>query len=218
VRSCLIPARQWWPFLLELFFIVFRRSGLRGKIALTAIVFAITPYFLFKLLRVDSLMSPSDGMGVRIIYWSTFFSHFKTLSMLGSGFMSAQPFLTRYSPIYLGEPHLHDLFLNAYLDFGVPGLSFYVLFLTFFYRYCKSRFPVSFRWYWTAAFLPLISIMLTLSTGYESDTVIYLLVVLIIGQDAARTSQMRIRADVRPLLPKEKNSCNRLHEPSALTL
>jgi hypothetical protein len=185
-------------------FIVFRRSRLPGKIVLAIVISGITPFFLFSLLRFDSLTSPSDGMGIRIIYWSTFFSHFKTLSMLGSGFMSAQPFLTKYSPIYLGEPHLHNLFLNTYLDFGVPGLFFYVLFLLFFYRYCKNRFPVSSSWYWTAAFLPLIAIMLTLSNGYESDTVIYLLVIFLIGRDNVRCSKTKFRVNSVPLRLSEK--------------
>lgn len=173
-----------------LVYVLFRALHLRGRIALGAVVAAITPFLLFRLLRLDSMLDTSDGMGVRIVYWSTFFSRFTHLSLFGSGFMSAGTFLGRYSPFYMGEPHLHNLFLNNYLDFGIFGCVFYLLFLTSFYRYCKASFPVRFEWYWTAAFLPLVSIMLILSTGYESDTVVYLTAVVLIGK--ASSSSRRV--------------------------
>lgn len=173
-------------------FVIFRRSRLSGKILLVLIVSGIAPFFLVTLIRFDSLFSSSDGMGVRLVYWSTFLTHLKTLPMLGSGFMSAEPFLTKYSPIYLGEPHLHNVFFNTYLDFGLPGICLYTLFLLFFYRSCKKTISVPYSWYLPSAFLPLIAIMLTLSTGYESDTVLYLLTLFIIGRTSPNCRRQKI--------------------------
>lgn len=165
-------------------YVLYRKFKFGGRIVLALSILASLPFALARVLRFDSLLDPHDGMGVRIIYWSTFIERFPHLSIFGSGFMSADRFLTDYSPIYYGEPHLHNLFLNNYLDFGIIGSVAYIAFLVTFFRFCK-REKVWFGWYWTAAFLPILAIMLTLSTGYESDTSVYLSCIYIIGHGAS---------------------------------
>jgi hypothetical protein len=162
-------------------YVLYRTSRIKGRLALGTFVAVISPFALLRLIRIDTIFEPSDGMGVRIIYWSTFIQHFRTLSAFGSGFMSAHKFLGAYSPLYLGEPHLHNIFLNNYLDFGLPGFVTYLGFMISFYLFCKRDSPVWFRWYWTSAFLPLVALMLTLSTEYDSDTFVYLSFIYIIG-------------------------------------
>jgi O-Antigen ligase len=179
-------------------YVLFRKFRYKGKIALIAAIAAISPFLLIRLLRVDSLFDTSDGFGIRIIYWSTFFTHFSNLPQFGSGFMSGGKFLSDNSPIYLGEPHLHNLFLNNYLDFGIPGFVAYIGFLVALYRFCKRDSKVWFPWYWTAAFLPLLSIMSTLSTGYESDTWVYLAAVYVIGHSAAKLQISEIQIRQKP--------------------
>jgi len=167
-------------------YVLFRHLRIGGRVVLSLCVTAILPFILGRLLRVDNFLDPDDGMGVRIVYWSTFFSRFSDVSIFGRGFMSAGKFLATYSPIYLGEPQIHNLFLNNYLDFGIFGSLSYVLFLVFFYRFCQRDSAVWASWYWTGAFLPLLAIMLTLSTGYDSDTAVYLSAIYIIGHCASR--------------------------------
>jgi hypothetical protein len=145
---------------------------------------------VLRLLRFDSLLDSGDGMGIRIIYWLTFFQHFTEISIFGRGFMSGRNFLSTNAPYYLGEPHLHNLFLNNYLDFGVIGFVAYIFFLVSFYTFCKRTSGIWFEAYWIAAFLPILAIMTTLSTGYESDTVIYLAGIYATGH---RTKQLASR-------------------------
>jgi hypothetical protein len=175
-----------------LVYVLFRHFRTRGRVLLGIGVAAIAPIFVLRLLRFESLLDTSDGMGIRIIYWSTFLSKFHEISVFGRGFMSSGNFLTHNSPIYLGEPHLHNLFLNSYLDFGIPGSVSYVVFLILFYKFCKRDSPVWFSWYWTAAFLPLLAIMFTLSAGYESDTVVYLSAIYIVGHSASTAGRRQV--------------------------
>jgi hypothetical protein len=182
-------------------YLLYRRFGLWKRILLIASALAVTPFALAKLLRIDTLLEQGDGMGVRIIYWTTFFQHFTGLSIFGTGFMAGGRFLTKYSPVYLGEPHLHNIFLNNYLDFGIVGFVSYIAFLVALYRFCK-RDEVWFKWYWTAAFLPILAIMPTLFTGYEADTSIYLSCIYIIGHASAslKSERRNRRAELEQLI------------------
>lgn len=155
-------------------YVMLRRSGWKGRIAVVLLTAALIPIMLNRVLRIDVLFAGNDGMGIRLIYWATFFRNLSDISPFGNGFMSAESFLTRFSPRYLGEPHLHNLWFTDYLDFGFPGVIFYTAFLWTLYRWCKRKAPVAETWYWSASFVPMIAIMLTLYTGYEADVVLYL--------------------------------------------
>lgn len=189
VMSCALLSNSRTPMLalfIGIVYVLYMRSRWFGRIVvLTASALAFQ-LILADLLRVDKMFDSNDGMGVRLTYWLTFLSRVGHLSVWGNGFMAAEKFLTEFSPFYMGEPHLHNLWFNTYLDFGAAGLLLYTGFLVSFLRYGKRRFAVEPRWYWTAAFLPLLTVMLTLSTGYESDTYVYLWTMLAIGAAAHR--------------------------------
>lgn len=170
---------------LGLVYVLYKHLRAGRRVVLILAVLALSPFMLMRLIRVDSLLDTNDGMGIRLIYWSTFWDHFKELSLWGSGFLSAHGFLTKYSPVYLGEPHLHNIFLNNYLDFGIIGFILYSLFVVAFYRYCKRQ-QVWFKWYWRAAFIPIIGLMLTLATEYDSDTAVYLACIFVIGSTSGK--------------------------------
>jgi hypothetical protein len=183
-------------------YLLFRQLRWKGRILLGVAVASILPFFVLSLLRFDSLLSTSDGFGIRVIYWSTFFSHFSDLSIWGLGFASARHFLSQNAPVYLGEPHLHNLFLNNYLDFGIPGSIFYIVFLIAFYQFGKRNSAVWFRWYWTAAFLPIISIATILSTPYDSDIAVYLASIFYIAYSAPATRPIPFRVKSVPSLER----------------
>jgi len=150
------------------------------KVALVTIILVSLPYILNKALRINNITDTDDGMGVRLVYWQSMFKNLDQISIFGNGFQAANEFLPRYSPIYTGEPNIHNTFLNNYLDFGIFGLIFYVLFLYYFYKYCYRQFND--RTFWLISFSPLITVMMLLFPGYDNDIVVYLILIFMIGK------------------------------------
>ncbi len=161
-------------------YIIWKMPGRYIKLSFFVLIALITPFVLNSVLRIDSITSSSDGMGLRLIYWAAFFVNFDKISIWGEGFLSSDKFLDKYALIYMGEPNIHNTFLNNYLDFGILGLSFYVLFLITLFRYGKSLFNN--RAYWVTAFIPLLATMMVLFPGYDNDIIVYLILIFIIGQ------------------------------------
>jgi hypothetical protein len=137
------------------------------------------PFLLEKFIRVDQFSSSRDGMGVRLVYWRSFFENFTAISPFGNGFMSAPEFLGKYARFYHGEPHIHNTFMTSYLELGIIGLVSYCGFLAYFYLECTRKFPD--KRFWIAAFLPLFSIMMILYSGYDNDIVMYLCMIFLLG-------------------------------------
>ncbi|WP_134091962.1 O-antigen ligase [Olivibacter sp. XZL3] len=157
------------------------------KIALVLFLCFIAPFIFEKVLRVDTLTASNDGMGVRITYWKAFFQHFEEIKPWGNGFLKGGDFLAQYAAYYHGEPHIHNTFLSCYLELGMVGLLSYVLFLWFFFRYCKGINHS--RSFWLAVFLPLLAIMMILYSGYDNDIILYLQLSFILGTSKKTTSE-----------------------------
>lgn len=166
--------------LLGVFCLLWAASAIRVRVALALLTALALPFVAQKVIRIDTITASNDGMGVRLVYWKSFFRHFQDISPLGNGFMSGKDFLNRHAAFYHGEPHIHNTFLSNYLDFGIIGFFSYTLFLIFFYRFCREQLPGNgvFR---MIAFLPLLAIMMILYSGYDNDIMIYLLLVLLLG-------------------------------------
>ncbi|MEB2774822.1 O-antigen ligase family protein [Algoriphagus sp. D3-2-R+10] len=165
--------------LLGVFFLVWISVTKKWKIALLLIVVIASPFVLQKVIRVDSLTSSNDGMGIRLVYWKAFFQHFETISPLGNGFLSAPGFLEKYAQFYRGEPHIHNTFLSTYLELGIVGfLSFlaflYWLIIDFWRKTINPRL-------WIVLFLPILAIMMILYSGYDNDVVMYFCLTFLIG-------------------------------------
>ncbi|MGF1637631.1 MAG: O-antigen ligase domain-containing protein, partial [Cyclobacteriaceae bacterium] len=88
-------------------------------------------------------------------------------------------FLSKYADFYRGEHHIHNVFFTNYLQMGLVGLLSYVLFLVYFVRDCFKE--VSNNLFWILAFLPLLSIMIILYSGYDNDIVLYLILIFLLG-------------------------------------
>jgi len=165
--------------LIGIFFLLWFFSKKPFKIGILIMTGALLPFVARKLVRVEHLTASNDGMGVRITYWKAFFQHFEAISPFGNGFLKGGDFLQQYAAYYHGEPHIHNTFLSCYLEFGWIGFISYSLFLLFFYLYCIHINPI--RFYWLAAFLPLIAIMMILYSGYDNDIIFYLLLIFAVG-------------------------------------
>ena len=164
-----------------LFWISFKRPW---RIALIVTVAALLPFLLQKILRIDSITSSNDGMGIRLVYWKAFFRHFGELSPLGQGFQAARDFLPRYADFYRGEPHIHNTFFTTYLEFGIIGLVSYVWFFIGFFRQGFRMNPSSVTW--TALGIPILAIMMILYSGYDNDIVLYLVLAWLVGTHSER--------------------------------
>lgn len=165
--------------LIGVFILVWISSNARWRIILVFFIGLSLPFILENFIRVDQFNSSRDGMGVRLVYWKSFFEHFTAISPLGNGFMSAPEFLEKYAQFYHGEPHIHNTFLTSYLELGIIGLVSYCLFLVYFYWDCKSILADD--RFWIIAILPMLSIMMILYSGYDNDIVIYLSMVFLLG-------------------------------------
>lgn len=168
-----------FALVLGILYIVWKMPGRTIKLALFTAIGVVTPFILNSVLRLQTVTESSDGMGLRLIYWTAFFMNFNKISILGEGFLSSDKFLDKYALVYMGEPNIHNTFLNNYLDFGILGLSFYVLFL-----FCLNKYGVkiyNYKSYWTTAFIPLIATMMVLFPGYDNDIIVYLILIFIIG-------------------------------------
>lgn len=149
------------------------------RVILAGLVLASIPFILSKLLRVENITASNDGMGVRLVYWKGFFNHFSEIPLLGQGFMQSDQFLARYAVFYHGEPHIHNTFMTAYLEFGIVGFLSYSLFIIYYCKYCANKvdnYP-----YWIIAFAVILSIMMILYSGYDNDIMLYLMMIFAIG-------------------------------------
>lgn len=165
--------------LIGVFLLIWLFTSTRWRIILVFFMVLVLPFVLDKLVRVDNLTTSNDGMGIRLVYWKAFFNNFQEISPLGNGFMQAPAFLREYADFYRGEPHIHNTFLTSYLELGVVGLTAFILFLAFFYRNClELGRPQKFWW---MVFIPLLSIMMILYSGYDNDIVMYLSLATLLG-------------------------------------
>lgn len=164
---------------LGVFCLLWAGTTFRWRVVLGIGVLLAIPFLAEKVIRIDSILASNDGMGVRLVYWKAFFQHFTAISPLGNGFMSGGDFLRRYADFYHGEPHIHNTFFTCYLEFGIVGLTSYVLFLFYFYRFCMEKQKS--RPFWWVAFLPLLAILLILYSGYDNDVILYLVLVFLLG-------------------------------------
>lgn len=165
--------------LLGVFFLLWISSSLKWRLIVVVFMGLTLPFVLQKIIRVDNLTASNDGMGVRLVYWEAFFQNFTEISPLGNGFMSAPEFLAKHAGFYRGEPHIHNTFLTSYLELGIIGLISYCLFLVYFFIECKQKLVDN--KFWLVAFLPLLSIMMILYSGYDNDIVIYLSMIYLLG-------------------------------------
>lgn len=165
--------------LIGVFFLIWISVEKKWKITLLILVLIALPFVLQKVIRVDSLTSSNDGMGIRLVYWSAFFTHFTEISPLGNGFLSAPEFLQNNAEFYRGEPHIHNTFLSTYLELGLIGLFSYLAFLIWFAKDCFQRMPNIKLW--ISLFLPIIAIMMILYSGYDNDLVMYLTLIFLVG-------------------------------------
>jgi len=127
-------------------FIIYKfaiKKGFALKI-ITVVIFgfflaAASPYII-EYLRIDSVISGqrSDGMAIRILYWVAVLSNIDVIGMMGNGILSARQFLTEYSVYYNGEPNVHNLYLNTFLDLGFIGLFLYSGFFASLYILMRS--------------------------------------------------------------------------------
>ena len=151
----------------------------KWKIVLLVVLCIALPFVLQKVIRLDSLTSSNDGMGIRLVYWKAFFQHFNTISPLGNGFLSAPDFLSIHADFYRGEPHIHNTFLSSYLELGVVGFFSFLAFLVWFIGDCWKN--TSNSKLWILLFLPILAIMMILYSGYDNDVVMYFSLVYLIG-------------------------------------
>src|SRR5690606_36944892 len=79
--------------ILGVFVLIWISVEKKWKIVLLVLVALALPFVLQKLIRVGSLTSSNDGMGIRLVYWKAFFNHFDAISPFGNGFLSAPEFL-----------------------------------------------------------------------------------------------------------------------------
>lgn len=165
--------------MIGIFLLIWLATGTRWRIIFVFLMVLVLPLVLEKLIRLDNITASNDGMGIRLVYWRAFFSHFGDISPLGNGFMQAPSFLRQFADFYRGEPHIHNTFLTSYLELGVIGVISYTLFLFYFYRQCRrTGQPHTFWW---LVFIPLLSIMMILYSGYDNDIVMYLTLTVLLG-------------------------------------
>lgn len=151
----------------------------RWKIALIILLAIALPFFLREVIRIDSITSSNDGMGIRLVYWKAFFTHFQDLSIWGGGFAEAERFLRVNANFYRGEPHIHNTLMTTYVEFGFIGFLAYSTFLGFFAQACFKQ--VKSVGLWIVLFLPILSIMIILYSGYDNDIMIYLTLIWLVG-------------------------------------
>ncbi len=165
--------------LIGVFLLLWFSLDKKWKIALLVLIAIALPFVLQKVIRVDSLTSSNDGMGIRLVYWTAFFEHFDAISPWGNGFLSAPNFLANHAEFYRGEPHIHNTFLSTYLEMGIVGFLSFLIFFVWFIRDCWHK--TSNAKLWLALFLPIIAIMMILYSGYDNDLIMYLCLIYLIG-------------------------------------
>jgi O-antigen ligase len=161
------------------FFLIWISIGKKWKIAMLVLVAFALPFVLQKVIRIDSLTSSNDGMGIRLVYWKAFIQNFNSISPFGNGFLSAPEFLGENAEFYRGEPHIHNTFMSAYLELGVVGFISFSAYIFWFIRECWRKMDNSKLW--VALFLPVLAIMMILYSGYDNDLVMYFCLIFLIG-------------------------------------
>ena len=151
----------------------------KWRVALLIIMAIALPFFLTQVVRIDSITSSNDGMGIRLVYWSAFFSHFSDLSIWGGGFLEAGKFLEQNAQFYRGEPHIHNTWMTTYVEFGLVGFLAFCAFVGLFFRACLRQ--VTQAKLWIVLFLPVLSIMMILYSGYDNDVVVYFALIWLVG-------------------------------------
>lgn len=152
-------------------------DGKKNLVYFIIILISIGLLFLVPLLesylRFSSIVNleHGDGMSLRLIYWLTLFQHVIDIPAIGCGILSGAYFLGRYSPYYNGEPNLHNLFLNNYLDLGWIGFLLYLLFFITYIRFLNSI--LTHPKIGLLLCIPVFMIMNTLYTAYDNDLWVY---------------------------------------------
>ncbi|GAA0880450.1 hypothetical protein GCM10009119_34200 [Algoriphagus jejuensis] len=165
----------------------------KWRIALLLVLAIALPFFLTQVVRIDSITSSNDGMGIRLVYWSAFFSHFSDLSIWGGGFLEAGRFLEQNAKFYRGEPHIHNTLMTTYVEFGIIGFLAFILFVGLFFKTCFQQ--VSQVGLWIVLFLPILAIMMILYSGYDNDIVVYFVLIWMVGtQRRIDFQQTKIKA------------------------
>jgi len=144
----------------------------------------------FRLSNITNL-DYSDGMGLRLIYWIALFTNLEHVSWHGNGILSGGDFLQKYAAFYNGEPNLHNIFLNTFLDLGLLGLVLYGSIWVSYYKRLKV-FGLKAA---VIAFLmaPLFMLVNSLYTAYDSDPWIYMAVLfMIVTLDSRRAISSRV--------------------------
>lgn len=155
----------------------------KWRIVLLVAMAIALPFFLTQVVRIDSITSSNDGMGIRIVYWTAFLSHFSELSIWGGGFLEAKSFLQENARFYRGEPHIHNTFMTTYVEFGIIGFLAFTAFVGLFFHACLQRTKQA--GLWIVLFLPIIAIMMILYSGYDNDVVIYFVLIWLVGSQQA---------------------------------
>ncbi|WP_051315077.1 O-antigen ligase family protein [Algoriphagus terrigena] len=155
----------------------------KWRIVLLVAVAIALPFFLTQVVRIDSITSSNDGMGIRIVYWTAFFTHFSELSIWGGGFLEARDFLQENAKFYRGEPHIHNTFMTTYVEFGIIGFLAFTAFIGLFFQACLQR--IGQIGMLIVLFLPILAIMMILYSGYDNDVAVYFVLIWLVGSQHA---------------------------------
>lgn len=165
----------------------------KWRIILLVSLAVVLPFFLTKVVRIDSITSSNDGMGIRIVYWTAFFNHLSKLSIWGGGFLEAGRFLQENAKFYRGEPHVHNTFMTTYVEFGLVGFLAFASLISQFFQACFQQ--IRQIGLWVMLFLPILSIMMILYSGYDNDIVVYFILIWLVGtQQKIDFQQTKIKA------------------------
>lgn len=118
------------------------RRGFMMKLSIFVtllVVFAISSPYIIDYLRISSIDQGklSDGMSIRLLYWAAVLNNIDLIGFFGQGLLSAREFLPIYSEYYNGEPNVHNLYLNTFLDLGFTGITIYILMILSLFSYLK---------------------------------------------------------------------------------
>ncbi len=179
--------------LIGIFALVWMILERKWRMVLLAATVIALPFFLTQVVRIDSITSSNDGMGIRLVYWEAFFTHFSDLSVWGGGFLEAGRFLRENAGFYRGEPHIHNTLMTTYVEFGLIGFLAFLAFVGLFFQACLQQNRQ--MGLWMVLFLPILAIMMILYSGYDNDVAVYLVLVWLVGtQQAIDFHQTKIKA------------------------
>lgn len=165
--------------LIGVFALIWMILDRKWRIILLVFLAVVLPFFLIKVVRIDSITSSNDGMGIRLVYWTAFFNHFSKLSIWGGGFLEAERFLQENAKFYRGEPHIHNTLMSTYVEFGLVGFLAFASLISLFFQACFRQ--IRQVGLWVTLFLPILSIMMILYSGYDNDIVVYFCLIWLVG-------------------------------------